>query len=281
MPYLEFNDSQYTELQKSLLKHENSDIQKEFLQAARKSESFLDYMSQISVENKSTDQPFDLLSDSFTGSQFERLHMDDEKKIYDKWKKLTSAQTSHSTFWGYVTLEHIRQGIIQSGHLATSNGIEGIERIDKALKENKGIDTIVRTILRRLSGVYERGVRSVYSDCVYARAWWRGHIANQVCQDSNAERDKVIKVFSSSQNYWEELTSLIVSRNAILGDTKVRSALIWALSELVDDARYKKLFTVKQIRIMSRWIGVRSAYQELAVLSVEELRDMMREFISI
>lgn len=287
MRYREFSDNQYTDLRKRLLKEKGSETQIKLLEALKDKDAFVSYMdSEVpDYDNQAGKEKFDLVSDNLSEAEFKEPPKSIEKELYELWSDLTPAQASQETFWGYVTLEHIRKDVIQPAYLAANGGTlpGGLERIDKALNENTGIDEIVRTALRRLSGLPEaRGSKSVYVNCPFARAWWRGYIANQVCQETDAERDKVIKVLSSSPTYWEGLIVLIVSRNSVLGDTKIRSALIWALSELVDNQEYEKLFVGKQLKMVSRRIGIQSAWQELAVFSVEELRDMVRDkFISI
>ena len=285
MAYLEFIDSEYTQLRKNLLKVKGNQLQRDFLQAARSSDTFAPWIKKrVRVEDEAKDQLFDLWSDPLSEAEYKDPPQLVERELFKKWASLTPAQASQETFWGYVTLEHIKQGIIQAPYLAANrNALSGgLERIDKALVDDqeKDIDSVVRTIVRRLSGLPERGSRSVYVDCPFARAWWRCYVAREVCDATCAEFDKVTKTLTRSQTYWEELIVLIISRNSVLGDTNVRTALIWALSELVEDESKEELFKRKTLNKISRQIGIRSAWQELGVFSVNDLKHIMeRDFL--
>lgn len=286
MFFWEFKDSDYTKIRKDLLEEKGSSLQIEFLQAARDSNSFIKWMNErIGLEKNKENNgvQFKLFYNRLTEGEYNEIPISHEKKLFEKWKILTPKQGSQETFWGYVTLEHIRQEVIESHYLARKNSTEGLERIEKVLYEgdSKKLDDIVRTVLRKLSGLPEaRGARSVYVNCPFARAWWRGYVAREVHKLTKADARKVAETLNSSQSYWEELISLVVSRNSVLGDSNVRSALIWALAEYVDDQTKAHLFTNKGIKKVSREIGIRSAWQELGVFSVDDLKQIMQnEFL--
>lgn len=290
MTYLAFRDDDYTGLRKSLLREKGSKLQEEFLQAARDSTSFIAWIEQH-IRLQDDGEPFSLWAEEqLTESDYKKPTIFTEKQLFEKWHDLTPAQASEETFWGYITLGHIKKGIIDAPYLAANGGNlpGGLERIDKALAEkngedkNKLIDSIVHAILRRLGGLpEERGSKSVYVNCPFACAWWRGYVARQVCKETNANYDNVIDTLRTSQEYWERLIVLIVSRNSVLGDTNVRTSLIWALSELKKDESMKQLFKVKTLENISRQIGIRSAWQELGVFSVKDLKQIMEtEFLS-
>lgn len=298
MIYPALHDGRYTDLRKNLLHEKGGDSQREFLEATRTSESFVSFMDErVGLEEEATplaqnaagfqedNDSFEMLSVPLTEKEFKDMPKPREKELFEKWWNLTPVQASEENFWGHLTLEHIRVGIIQSPYLAANGGDlpGGLDRIDKALtgKDRRAIDSAVRTILRRLGGLPEaRGARSVYSNCPFARAWWRGYVVHQVCESTDANPNKVVKTLRASQEYWEQLISLVISRNSVLGDTKVRTALIWALSELKGEKGKEALFLVKTLKQISRQIGVRLAWQELAVFDVEELKDIMeREFL--
>ena len=285
MAYLELIDGKYTRLRKELLKSKGSPLQKEFLQVARESKTFISWIEElVGVEDKSIDVPFDQLwTEPLSDHEFKEPTVIVEENLYKKWSDLTPSQASRETFWGHVTLMHVEEGIIKASYLAANGGSlpGGLERIDKVLDDDQetAIDSTVRTILRRLSGLPERGSRSVYANCPFARAWWRGYVADQVCDATKADHKKVVKTLRKSQEYWERLIVLIVSQNSVLGDTNVRTALIWALSELVDNDKNTDLFKVGTLSEISRKIGIRSAWQELGVFSIDELKSIMDQQI--
>ena len=273
MAYLELNDGDYTQLRKKLLKDKGSDLQKELLEATKDSESFIRWIEQ-SVRYKNEGKKFDLWSDQLSEAEYELPPGKVEEKLFTMWEALTPAQASRETFWGYVTLGHIKQGIIESSYLAARSPISGSERIDRALSADneKPIDDVVRTILRSLSGLSQRGTRSVYVDCPFARAWWRSYVAFEVRKATGTDFDEIFTTLrGSSKGPWEVLIDLIVSQNSVLGDTKVRSALIWALSER------EEIKPAKTLRRISKQIGVQSALRELGVFEVNELKEHIME----
>ena len=278
MSYQEFEDASYTALRKKLLRSKGSDDQQEFLSVLRTSREFSDWIKkQINID---PGESLPILEEPLTESEFREPPKSTEQRIFDAWKSIAPADACRVTFWGFMTLRHIDDSIIQSSFLAANGGPlpSGIERIDWVLKEGneKEIDVVVRTALRRISGLPEaRGNRSVYVNCPFACAWWRRYLANQVCKNTEAELTDVLKVLRHSQTYWEKLIDLAVSRNSILGDEGVRTALIWALSELVNEEEKMHLFRGETIKTIRRLIGIHSAWQELGVFSVAELKELM------
>ncbi len=284
MPCEKFEDASYTKLRKNLLKSKGSDAQREFLSVLCRSDEFPSWMrNEVRVEEGEAPS---MLEEPLTESEFKDPPESAEERMFEAWKSLSPADACRVTLWGFITLRHIEAGRIQSSYLAANGGdaSRGLERIERVLKgENKKeVDDVVRTAIRRMSGLPEaRGNRSVYVNCPFARAWWRGHLTREICEQSGAEPRSVRKVLSVSQSYWEELINLVVSRNSVPGDVKVRTALIWALSELMDDPDKERLFQGKSLKRVQRRIGVRAAWQELGVFPVEQLKEMMKnEFIA-
>lgn len=279
MAYREFNGEDYTALRKKLLKEKGSAFQKEFLDVLKDNDQFIHFIEeQVKIEKDGED--FELLSDKRSESEFKRPPAAAEKELFQKWGAITPAQACRATFWGYMTLRHIKEGKINAHFLAANGGTlpGGLERIDAALSsgDEKSIDSIVRAALRRLSGLPEaRGNRTVYVDCPFARTWWRGHIAQQVCETTDADLEKVIDILRFSQGYWEKLIESVVSKNSVFGDIKIRAALIWALSERDDKGNVDTLnSTIKQI-------GIRLAWQELAIFEPVDLKIIFeKEFLN-
>lgn len=284
MAYQEFEDSSYTALRKSLLSVKGSERQREFLDVLRSSERSTEWIRKTVEIVPGGELP--LLEDSLTESEFKEPPKSTELQIFESWKSISPASACRVTFWGFMTLRHIEEGRIESSFLAANGGAlpSGLERIDRVLKEGseKEIDRTVRAALRRLSGLPERGNRSVYVNCPLARSWWRRYLANEVDEytENNAVARDVLKVLGNSQQYWEELINLVVSRNSVLGDMKVRAALIWALSECVNTEEKKHLFKTVTLTKVHRLIGLRSAWQELGVFSVKELKELIQSWLN-
>ena len=295
MTYLEFNDSAYTKLRKDLLRNKGSELQKDLLEATKSNESFIQWIKRnVHLENEGNE--FDLWANRLSETLYKGLPEDYEKELFEKWKNLTPAQASRETFWGYVTLGHIKQGIIESRYLAISvrSPRSGLDQINNALVggQEKQIDSVVRNILRNLSGLPEaRGSKSVYVNCPFARAWWRGYITHQVCHETAADFGKVFATLKDpTQGYWEELINLIVSQNSVLGNTKVRSTLIWIISEwgavktlrqrITSIGQKGKIKEPETLIKIKQQIGIRSAWQELGILTIDELKPIIEEMIS-
>ncbi len=285
MAYRELNDADYSALRKRLIKEKGSALQREFLGVLKDSTQFIAWIENATeTHDEGTD--FDLVSDKLSEDEFRELPASAEKDLFEKWEAITPAQACRATFWGYMTLRHIKEGKIEACYLAANGGTlpRGLERIDKALSggDAKDIDNIVRTAIRRLSGLPEaRGNRTVYVDCPFARAWWRGHIAREVCDTAQADLEKVTKVLRINQAYWENLINSAVSKSSVFGDTNIRASLIWALSDLIDNKDKKSLFVAKTIEKIIKRIGIRLAWQELSVFSADELKALFeKEFLS-
>lgn len=279
MLYKEFEDASYTMLRQNLLRSKGSTTQRKFLSTLRSSNEFSEWIRhQVKIEQG---ESLPMLEEPLTESEFKEPPKSTEKRIFDTWKSISLAEACRVTFWGFVTLRHIEENRIKSYHLAANGGAltGGLERIDRTLKEGneKEVDGVVRMALRRMGGLPERGKRSVYENCPFARAWWRGYLAHEICEQTGAELKNIVKVLTVSQTYWVRLINLVVSKNSVLGDAKVRTALIWALSDFINDEDKKFLFYDKVLGRIERLIGIRSAWQELGVFSIEELKKIMRD----
>ena len=281
MNYTEFDDASYTALRKNLLRTKGSDDQKAFLNVLRSSDAYSAWMKERVKIVPGDELP--ILEENLTEAQFKEPPKTTERQIFEFYESIPPASACRATFWGFMTLRHIEEGRIQSSFLAADGGSlpSGLARIDYVLRagSDKEIDATVRPALRRLSGLPERGNRSVYANCPFARAWWRCYLARGVCDNTGAKPTAVAKVLRYSQQYWEELIILVVSTNSVLGDGNVHTALIWALSERVNEDEKNILFKVDAAKKIRRLIGVRSASQELGVFSVEELKELMEELI--
>lgn len=279
----EFEDASYTSLRRALIKSKGSDQQREFLSVLRSSSDYTEWVrSRVKTESG---EELPILEENLTEAEFKEPPRSTERQIFEFWKEIPPASACRVTFWGFMTLRHIEEGRIQSSFLAADNktasgGLERIERVLKAGSE-KEIDATVRTALRRMGGLPEaRGNKSIYVNCSFARAWWRRYVANEVRENTSAVLGDVIKVLGSSPQYWENLIIFVVSRNSIVGDVKVRTALIWALSEFVNEEERRHLFQANRLGTILRLIGIRSALQELGVFPIEELKELMKNWLT-
>ncbi len=276
----ELHDGDYTTFRKKLLRNKGSKQQQDFIAAARETDSFLNFMSEVKVIGSST---LPVLSVPLTEHEFKDPPSQIEQEIYALYptSKVSPAMACRSTFWAEVTLSQLRSGYIKSYYLAANGGSlpGGRERIDEALtdatdKQEKTIDSCARTILRRLGGLPERGKRSVYVDCPLARAWWREHFVNQALQ-SNLELGSALRtVVRSSKEYWETFVNRIIIRSPTFGSESVRSAFLRALARQVQNYPETKLLA-KDMQRFSRRAGIHQGSRELGILEEIELDELM------
>lgn len=206
------------------------------------------------------------------------------KKIYDHWNDLTPSIASRTSFWAYVTLEHVRSGAIQPTYLATNgvDGQSGEERIDRALNRtgdnpNKAIDDCVRTVFRQLGGLPQaRGNKSVFVDCPFARAWWRERLFRRAESTTGISQPEVGHPLRETKTHWEAFVKTMVSRNPILGMNLIQDALTSSLA-----VRAKKIFeaskripTSPQIERICQQLCFVGASRELGILDLSELQSI-------
>ena len=282
--YQQFDGVFYRELVKELLKEKGSRLQREFVSALKDNQRYAEWTKKyIKVDRKKDFLP--LLEESLTRSQFINHAPQIKHKIFDNWSELYPAEACRYTLWGYLTFGNIEMNKIQAEYLVKeTGGNDAATSINKALVDNdtKKIDSIVRTAIGRASGLIETGPRSVYYDCAFASAWWQIYIAKEVCKQTDGEADlsNVIQVLTINKSYWRKLIEIVVNQNSRIGDSKVRAALVWALSERLDQrTENETLFTVNGITRISKLIGIRCAWQELGIFEVSEIKLMIEEEI--
>ena len=281
LPYKEFKDSDYTRVRRNLLRTKGGPLQRQFLEAVRKNQHFLDYIrSDISTEG-SYELP--LSPDPMTEDEFKAPPGDTETRLYESWSQLTPRIACRSTFWANFTCRHIEAQKIDAVYLAANGGnmSGGAERIDRALMETgdtqpKMMDSAVRTVLRRLGGIPGvRGNRSVYVDCPFARAWWRERLVNQTAQGDTRLAVQVRQVIRIHQTYWEKLIDRIVSRNSTFGSLEVRNAFLQTLARFIATNPGAALRKTKVLERTCRRITVHQGARELSILDNAELVEIM------
>ena len=285
--YTEFVDTEYTKFRRSLLRHKGGPRQREFLRAARNNEKFLSFVEDSMATTGSRESP--LCSECLTEHEFKQPPASTEAALYEAWNELSPRIACRTTFWARVTCRHIAKGRIQAVYLAANGGptITAAERIDHALLSSgdgatKRIDDCVRTVLRRLSGLPEaRGNRSVYVDCPFARAWWRERLVAEMAHGDPEGASSVRAAIRTTQTYWEELVTLVVSRNSVLGSHGVRNAFLLSLADLLHREPSTPMRTGKNLRMACRSLGVIQASRELSVLEPSELRALMDDIVTV
>lgn len=284
--YKEFNDAAYTRFRRSLLRTKGGPSQRGFLRSVRKNEDFLHAMNSIGTEGS---RELPLCPEPLTENEFKQPPASTEADLYNAWAGLPPRIACRTTFWANLTCRHIESGRINATYLAADNraNIGGAERIDRALKgdgadDAKRIDDCVRAVLLRLGGLPEaRANRTVYVNCPLARAWWRERLVADIAHGDEDLAEDIREVTRVSQTYWEELVTLVVSRNSVLGSHTVRNTFILSLADLLVKEPKTPLRIAKNLRLACRMIGVIQASRELSVLDGGEIRALMDDIVEL
>lgn len=279
--YRELDPDQYSRLQGALLKTKGGDRQREFLENLKVNTEFVAWIeAQVQPNEGRTLPTFD---GPLTEASFREPTPDQEARMYDLWKDAPPRTACRSSFWGSVTLEHIRQGkIAEATWLAVNGGNteDGEERIDHALAlgTDKDVDDCVRTALRRMSGLpAARGNRSVFVDTPFGRAYWREKIVAAILQkgDGVADRLTLVEVVRNNQAYWESLVTMIVSRGSVFGSTEIQAALINTLARRFQENPNTPLRSNATLRTALRRFSNLAASREISVLPFPEICDVI------
>ncbi len=273
--YKRFHEEAYRRRLKDLLEVKGGPLQKEFLQAVRDSRAFVDYMSTLPADGI---RKVPLWDESISEKDFRALPPDLELGLYRRWAHIPAEVARCSGFWGYVTTCQIAAGRIDSTHLTATNQLPRASAIDLALAEDAPakIDRCVRDALRRMGGLRPaRGHRSVYVDCVFARAWWRERMVEEATSEL---ADGVRALFRiSGKSLWEELIARLIDKDgaSVFGPLQapndVRRALFLALVGHVADRPRLALAQPHQVRRVFRQVTTYQATPGLGPAADPEL----------
>ena len=285
--YAELDEVEYTRLHRKLLAEKGSIFQRQFLNAVRENETFLEFMDR--EVSKTNGEAVELFPGPLTEQSFKEPTQDQELKMYNIWASVPPRVACRISFWGEVTVHHIRTAaILESCWLATNGGNTegGEERIDRALSKgdasgNRLVDDCVRTVIRRMSGLpAARGNRSVYVNPSFGRGWWRERMVGNISKREGVEkRHELLKVVRASQQYWENIVTMIVSRGSVFGSRDVQDALVNGLAKHIRTQPDTRLRTAKGLTAALRRLSNVAASRELGVLDFGEISDILDELI--
>lgn len=269
----------FTALRGRLLGEKGSRFQHRFLNAAKNPDSFIEFMDE-EVSAKAGEQVA-IFNRPLTEQSFKEMTADQEEAAYALWASVPPRVACRISFWAEVTIQHIRAGVIQEALWLAANGgrnESGEERIDRALALEgeagaKLSDDCVRTILRRMSGLSAaRGNRSVFVNPSFGRAWWRERLVHRIgTRDGSESKRCLSSVVRSSQQYWENLIMMIVSRGSVLGSVDVQDAFVNALAKHLRLAPKSPLRSANALKFALRRFSNISAARELGVLDFAEI----------
>ena len=291
--FLEYEGRKIEALRSSLIEKKGSEAQRVLLEACLGRESFFDWVESNLKGGEIGQLVPEVFSRKLDEYEFTGMKYLGEQEASQLWSDVPVIVALRSSFWGIVTVNHIKKGIIEPCYLASVlrnlkssvKPITGVERIEGALgsDDDEEIDHVARTILRKLCGLQEaRGVRSVSCDCPFARAWWRQRILEETVRLTMGNEDAMSTTLYKSKTYWEKLLMLpqmevSKSKPSRFGDSKVRTAFIWALSDYDDNPDYKKLFRSDGLidKCMRKFISM-SLEREFGVFEIEELKNIIK-----
>ncbi len=220
-------------------------------------------------------------------AQFKSPPCSTEVKMYELWKNLPPKVASSTSFWTNATMEHVRSGRIEPTYLA-SNGISsqtGAERIDRVLMRKTGtnaeiqMDKCVRSVIRQLGGLPQRGNRSVLADCPFARAWWRERVLRSAEQRSGLPKAQIGELLRQSKNHWVEFVSVMVSRSPVFGTSLVQDAAAVGLMRLLPQSPDEKPPPSRLVQDVCHALCFVGGSRELGVLDFVEVRQMTEKII--
>ena len=287
--YKELKQEDYLRLQTALLKEKGGESQRDFLEATKDGNDFLALMEE-SVEMLDG-AALPLFSGALTESSFKEPTQDQERMMYEVWSDVPPRTACRVSFWAGITLEHVRSGKIgEASWLASNGGIteSGEERIDRALYmdgdgDARAIDDCVRTVFRRMSGLpAARGNRSVFVNPTFGRAWWRERIVARILERGHVveSREALLDVVRRSQEYWERLVTMIVSRGSVFGSVDVQDALVNGLAKHLKADPDTPLRNSSTLVPMLRRFSNLSASREIGVLEFDEISAIVDELIA-
>ena len=283
--YRELDAVQFANFRRRLLRSRGRPYQRQFLEAACDNAAFIAFLGEVTSTCAGEELPLHALP--MTESEFREPPWSTEKSLYEAWSDLPARTACRTAFWADVTSRHVADDRIAASYLAANGGTAsaGVQRLEMALQgdgsqQDKSIDDCVRTILRRLGGLPEaRGTRTVYVDCPFGRAWWRERLVQEIGAHRDATPERVRSVLRLSQSYWEELVTLVVSRNSVLGSEKVRSSFILSLSDLFIQQPASPLRTGMELRRACRALGIMQATRELSVIADQALQTIIFDLV--
>ena len=145
-----------------------------------------------------------------------------EMRLAEAWAgHISPRNAAQSAYWTLCYGGWFKQGLLGDDPGA-------ILVTGKPGPQSKTPDQFVRTLMRNIGGLHHvRGPVSVFSDCPFARAWWRDRIAAEVANVEGAQISREDAHIALHRNpIWETLISLCVRRVTVVNSRAVRAALV-------------------------------------------------------
>ena len=281
--YRQFREEPYGRMVKALLEIKGGPLQKQFLEAVRDRGLFLDYMSSVPLDGI---REVPLWDDPISERDFRTLPPDLELRLYRRWGSLSPEAARRPGFWAHVTIRHIEAGRISSTHLAATTTLTRESAIDQVLADATAtrIDACVRTVLRRMGGLPQaRGHRSVYVDCMFARAWWRERMVDEATSELANQVRALFRMRGKS--LWEEVVSRLIAKvgTSVFGSldapSEVRGAFFLALARRAAENPQSPLTQSQQITRVCAQLAIYHATPGLGPAADTELATILTAII--
>lgn len=291
--YRELQDTKYLRWQRDLLKGNDegrTERQREVLLALLEPERFYRMVCGRVGETEGRSLP--VVDGPLTEASFREPTADQEERMFAAWSDVPPVVASKVSFWGAVTLNHLREGKIRSATwlaadgTGTTNGAERVERALSGVEDGGGaaIDRCVRTVFRTMSGLpISRGNRSVFVNPSFGRGWWREWVVRRVTggRTDSLEPAAIRTVLRRNKEYWEKLVTLIVSRGSVFGSLAVQSSLIQCLAVRFRDDPSTMFRATTELTRLVRQFSRLSAAREFGILSAVEIRDELNGLMDL
>ena len=284
----EFDSKRFAAIRKALVDESATDRRVEFIREFRTRKTFEAWVQRELLNGSKIPDTSDVLQSRISERDFTNMPRQVEKQFAVIWKSLTLGTASRSSFWGVVTTNHILNDVIEPSYLAAKpkhkgtdlKRITGLKRIEDAIASGnkEKIDHVTRTILRRLCGLgEERGfLRSIHSNCPFARAWWRERMIKETVRLTRANEEAVASTLHKSPEFWEKVDTLLSQKDGSFGDEKIRAAFICALSKYAKSARHEELFfSSGSIDRCRKRLSMHSINQEFGAYEIDDLVEFM------
>ena len=269
--------AEYSNFQRHLIEHKGNRAQRQFLHNVLDTKQFLTQMDGLPKEGS---RLYPMLNHKFTEKEFQNPPPSTEEKIYDHWAELSPFIASRPNFWAQATTDLVSTECIHSSFLAgdqRTTRMTGEQRVrnalsDKAEEGTKAVDDCVRSVLRRMSGVHMRGKRSIFANCILARAWWRERLVRRVIKETGIEKWRIREALKGSQ-HWEWFATAMVSRTPVFGNELVQNAVMISLKDVPSGSPHSLIQKVCQQTCIA------GSSIELPVLKPDEIRLLVKEIV--
>lgn len=145
-----------------------------------------------------------------------------EVRLAEAWAEhISPRNAAQSAYWTLCYGGWFKQGVLGDDPGAVL--VTG-----KPGPQSKTPDQFARTLMRNIGGLHHvRGPVSVFSDCPFARAYWRYRIADEVTNASGGRISHTDAHQALHRNQiWETLISLSVLRVTVLNNRAIRAAMV-------------------------------------------------------